>query len=79
MATAAQESKAEPVRTATSFAKLAGKTLHACRYPKQTEGNFREVQARERNQNKLLLQNNIRAWSLLRWTLQLFGPELKWL
>lgn len=55
MATAAQESKAEPVRTATSFAKLAGKTLHACRYPKQTEGNFREVQARERNQNKLLL------------------------
>jgi len=47
LATAAQESKAELVRTAMSLAKLAGKTLHACKYPKQTEGNFREMWAGE--------------------------------
>lgn len=47
LATAAQESKAEPVRTAVSLTKLAGKTLHACKYPKQTEGNFGEMWAGE--------------------------------
>lgn len=45
MATAAQESKAEPVRTTVSLVKPARKTLHACKYLRQTEGGFREVWA----------------------------------
>lgn len=47
LAAAAQESKAEPVRTAMSLAKSARKTLHACKYPKQTEGSFGEMWAGE--------------------------------
>lgn len=43
LAIAAQESKAEPVRTTVSLVKSARKTLHACKYPRQTEGSFGEV------------------------------------
>lgn len=47
LAAAAQESKAEPVRMAMSLAKSARKKLHACKYPKQTEGSFGEMWAGE--------------------------------
>lgn len=47
MAIAVQESKAEPAKTVMSLVKSDEKRLHACKYPKQTVGSFREVQARE--------------------------------
>lgn len=45
LATAAQESKVEPVRTKVFLVKSARETLHACKYPGETEGSFREVWA----------------------------------
>lgn len=66
MATAAQESKAEPVGTALSLAELARKTLHACKYPKQTGQFLKDVGRGAKPKQATALKQ---LWSCRGWTL----------